>query len=56
MSGKMNKLIKRYEEMFGESFPLMLCRGMSDADIAAIIEDCINKSMPYTDEDGLFDY
>ena len=48
----MDKELKRYEEKFGEKFPLMLCRGCSDDEIMEIIDECISKNTPYTVENG----
>ena len=48
----MDKELKRYEEKFGEQFPLMLCRGCSDDKITEIIDECISKNTPYTVENG----
>ena len=33
----MDKELKRYEEKFGEQFPLMLCRGCDDDEIMFVI-------------------
>ena len=48
----MDKELKRYEEKFGEQFPLMLCRGCNDDEIMEIIDECISKNKPYTVENG----
>ena len=48
----MDKELKRYEEKFGEQFPLMLCRGCSDDEIMEIIDECRSKNKPYTVENG----
>ena len=48
----MDKELKRYEEKFGEQFPLMLCRGCNDDEIIEIIDECISKNKPYTVENG----
>ena len=48
----MDKALKRYEEKFGEQFPLMLCRGCDDDEIMEIIDECISKNTPYTVENG----
>lgn len=45
-------MLKRYEEKFGEQFPLMLCRGCDDEEIIDIIDECISKNEPYTVENG----
>lgn len=44
----MDKELKRYEEKFGEQFPLMLCRGCDDDEIMEIIDQCIRDNTPYT--------
>ena len=48
----MDKELKRYEEKFGEQFPLMLCMGCNDDEIMEIIDECISKNTPYTVENG----
>ena len=48
----MDKELKRYEEKFGEQFPLMLCRGCDDDEIMEIIDECISNNTPYTVENG----
>ena len=48
----MDKELKRYEEKFGEQFPLMLCRGCDDDEIMEIIDEKIRKNTPYTVENG----
>ena len=48
----MDTELKRYEEKFGEQFPLMLCRGCNDDEIMEIIDECISKNTPYTVENG----
>ena len=48
----MDKELKRYEEKFGEQFPLMLCKGSDDDEIIDIIDECISKNTPYTVENG----
>ena len=51
----MDKYLKKYEEKFGEQFPLMLCRGCSNDKIIEIIDECISKNEPYTVEaDGYY--
>lgn len=37
----------KYKKKFGECFPLMLTKGMSDNQIKEIIEDCIKSNKPY---------
>lgn len=48
----MDKYLKKYEEKFGEQFPLMLCRGCDDDEIIEIIDECISKNEPYVAGDG----
>ena len=48
----MDKELKRYEEKFGEQFPLMLCRGCDDDEIKDIIDECISKNTPYSVSNG----
>ena len=48
----MDKELKRYEEKFGEQFPLMLCRGCDDDEIMEIIDECISKTTPYSVSNG----
>lgn len=48
----MDKYLKKYEEKFGEQFPLMLCRGCDDEEIVEIIDECISKNEPYVVEHG----
>lgn len=43
----MDKLLDEYKKMFGECFPLMLTRGMSDEQIIEIVKSCLNKKEPY---------
>lgn len=43
----MDELMERYKNMFGESFPLMLTRGMNDDQIIDIIKSCLSKKEPY---------
>lgn len=44
----MDELLDKYKDKFGECFPLMLTRGMSEEDIKDIIEACIENEYPYT--------
>lgn len=46
----MDKLLDQYREKFGEQFPLMLVMGMSEDDIIKIIEECLEKGVPYDPE------
>ena len=48
----MDKYLKKYEEKFGEQFPIMLCRGCDDEEIIEIIDECISKNEPYVVEHG----
>ena len=48
----MDKELKRYEEKFGEQFPLMLCRCCDDDEIIEIIDECISKNTPYSVSNG----
>ena len=50
----MDELIDKYKEKFGECFPLMLTRGMSEEDIKEAIKECLKNNKPYevdTDND-----
>ena len=48
----MDKLIEEYRKKFGETFPLMLCRGCDDDEIIEIIKECISSNKPYTVYNG----
>ena len=48
----MDKLLKEYEEKFGDQFPLMLCRGCDDEEIIEIIKECLKENKPYTVGEG----
>jgi hypothetical protein len=39
--------MESYEKKFGEQFPLMLVRGLTDVEIAALIGQCIADGKPY---------
>lgn len=39
--------MEKYEKKFGECFPLMLTRGMSEKQIEDIIKDCLKNNKPY---------
>lgn len=57
MENNLDMLLDKYEQKFGESFPLMLCRGMADEDICEIVQDCIDKEKTYSpDLDPNADY
>lgn len=45
----------QYKKKFGECFPLMLTKGMSDNQIEEAIKDCLKKNMPYEVEED-YDY
>ena len=44
----MDKELKRYEEKFGEQFPLMLCKGCDDDEIIEIVNKCMVENKPYS--------
>lgn len=44
----MDELLDKYRYRFGEQFPLMLCRGMSEEDIKQIIQQCLEDGKPYS--------
>lgn len=52
----MNELLKKYENEFGEQFPLMLFRGVDEKKIEKIIKECLEKGKPYEPklEDGIY--
>lgn len=39
--------MEKYKKKFGECFPLMLTRGMSEAQIEAAINECLKNNKPY---------
>ena len=43
----MDKLLDKYKEKFGEYFPLMLTRGMSEGQICEEIKECLRNNKPY---------
>lgn len=47
MATKIDVLLRKYEEQFRESFPLMLCRGMDDEEICATVQACLDENKPY---------
>lgn len=50
---KLEKALEAYEERFGENFPLLCLRGVSDDDIIRLAEESIKTNEPYeTQEDG----
>ena len=44
----MPELIQKYLERFNESFPLFMVMGMEDAEVEALIRDCLDKGTPTT--------
>ena len=44
----LDKLLDKYEEHFGECFPLMLCRGMDDDEMCKTIQKCLDKNKAYS--------
>lgn len=51
----MDELLDKYKDKFGECFPLMLTRGMSEEDIKDAINECLDKGKPY-EVDDKYDY
>lgn len=51
----MDELIDKYKDKFGECFPIMLTRGMSDEQIKDIIKECLKNNKPY-EVDNEYDY
>ena len=47
----MPELIQKYLERFNESFPLFMLMGMEDAEVEALIRDCLDKGTPYRPDD-----
>lgn len=45
----MDELMKEYEEIFDEPFPMMMCRGCNDEEIAETIKECIKNKKPVED-------
>lgn len=43
----MAEILEEYRRIFNDQFPLMLVRGMGDADIIKIIEGCLKSGKPY---------
>lgn len=41
------ELIEKYLEHFNENFPLFSLMGVEEADVEAIIQDCLDKGIPY---------
>ena len=48
----MPELIQKYLERFNESFPLFMVMGMEDAEVEALIRDCLEKGTPYHLDDS----
>ena len=43
----MAELIEQYLEQFHENFPLFALMGVEEAEVEAIIQDCLDKGTPY---------
>ncbi|WP_160643730.1 MULTISPECIES: hypothetical protein [Eubacteriales] len=43
----MIELIEQYLNQFNENFPLYALMGVEEAEIEAIIQDCLDKGTPY---------
>ena len=43
----MAELIEQYLERFHENFPLFALMGVEEAEVEAIIQDCLDKRTPY---------
>ena len=43
----MAELIEQYLEQFHENFPLFTLMGVEEAEVEAIIQDCLDKGTPY---------
>lgn len=54
----MAELIEQYLERFHENFPLFALMGVEEAEVKAIIQDCLDKGTPYRppelDEESLY--
>ena len=46
----MDALLDKYETKFGECFPLMLCRHMTDTEICEMVQQCLDSNEPYNPE------
>lgn len=44
---KIAELIEQYLERFHENFPLFALMGVEEAEVEAIIQDCLDKGTPY---------
>lgn len=42
-------LLRQYEDMFGEPFPLLKVKGMREIDVINIIYECVYSNTTYTD-------
>ena len=51
----MDELMDKYKDKFGECFPLMLTRGMSDKQIMELVKKCLDDNKPY-EVDNEYDY
>lgn len=49
----MQELMERYEERFGEVFPLMMCMDMTDEEIERRIESCLDSGTPFVGIEGV---
>lgn len=47
----MSELIERYVERFNENFPLFAVMGMTDEEVEATIQECLDKGTPYKPPD-----
>lgn len=47
----MPELIEQYAEKFNENFPLFALMGMDDEEVEAIIQECLDKGIPYRPPD-----
>ena len=43
----MAELIEQYLERFHENFPLFALMGVEEAEVEAIIQDCLDKGTPW---------
>ena len=48
MANDINMLLDKYEQQFGDCFPLMLCKGMDYEHICKVVQECIDKNKPYS--------
>lgn len=47
---KLDTLLAKYQAKFGEQFPLMLCRGMTDDTIYKVVQQALDDGKPYDPE------